>query len=257
MLGSIIVVGVVGAVVAAVYFRMWRTARRNRGRKLTAKAYELLKNNKRIEAAECYAKASLAHIKMKSKQPAVEALEQYIAVARTAAIKIMLKGTKTAALDRIRKIQVELSKNLSDKIHALDLDKIKVIAQDKDKDVELDKARKAAAVLDTACSGSERVDGITSKADVKLAQKRLEQYTLIHAMTDYRLKALDELNRCLSGMKDQQSIWCSYLEQIHALDVLMVKARENDLGFVVDEALKIPEVEQAFLGAFSGLGEVL
>ena len=47
------------------------------------------------------------------------------------------------------------------------------------------------------------------------------------------------------------------LEEIKSVSSLIDKCQSNDLGVVVDEALRLPELEHTFLGAFRGLDEVL
>ncbi len=75
-------------------------------------------------------------------------------------------------------------------------------------------------------------------------------------------KLQSEIAKVTSDKNMQTSIGGSNIEQVsllegvRGLDLLIAKARENDLDFMIDEALKAPEVEHAFLGAFNGSDEV-
>ena len=70
-------------------------------------------------------------------------------------------------------------------------------------------------------------------------------------------KLQSEIAKVISDKNNQVSIVGSNLESVNGLDLLISKVRENDLDFIVDEALKTPEVEYVFLDAFRGLDEVL
>ena len=70
-------------------------------------------------------------------------------------------------------------------------------------------------------------------------------------------KLQSAIAKTISHKNMQSPIVGSNLEGFSGLDLLIAKARENDLNFVVDETFKTPEVEQAFLSVFKGSDEVL
>ena len=172
MVGLVVFVGALGVVVFIVSYRRLRASKRNLCGKLTAKGEDLVKKNELSAAVECFARASIAGFKTKAYDAATKALEQYTTTAKTLIIKSVLSGGKTEAVERVSKLQSEISKTIS--------------------------------------------------------------------------------HRTM-----QSPIVGSILEGVSGLDLLLAKAGENDLDFVVDAALKTPEVEGVFLGALTGLDEVL
>ena len=70
-------------------------------------------------------------------------------------------------------------------------------------------------------------------------------------------KLQSEIAKNISDKNMQSLIGRSSLEGVRGLDLLISKAGDNYLDFVVDDALRLPEVEHAFLGALGGLDEVL
>ena len=74
---------------------------------------------------------------------------------------------------------------------------------------------------------------------------------------DHISKLQSAITKVTSDKRIQSLIVGSNLKGFSDLDLLLAKARENDLDFVVDETLKTPEIEHIFLGALHGLDEVL
>ena len=70
-------------------------------------------------------------------------------------------------------------------------------------------------------------------------------------------KLQSEISKAISDKNVQSLIACSILEGVRGLDLLIAKARENDLDFIVDAALKTPEIEYVFLDALRSLDVVL
>ena len=70
-------------------------------------------------------------------------------------------------------------------------------------------------------------------------------------------KLQSEITKVTSDKRIQSLIVGFSFEGVSGLDLLISKAHDNDLGFVVDEVLRLPELEHIFLGALRGLDEVL
>jgi hypothetical protein len=168
---SVVSVGLVG-IVSVVAFRHLRTSRRTLWNRLVAKGEILVKKNDLASAAECFAKASIVGFKDKTNIAAVKASERYTNTAKSLIINSVLRDSKTEAIERVCKLQRELTKFVSDRsLQALIVD--------------------------------------------------------------------------------------SNFEGFSSLNLLIDKARENDLDFIVNAAFKVPEIEKAFLGIISGLDEIL
>ena len=120
------------------------------------------------------------------------------------------------------------------------------------------------------CFAKASIAGFKLKSNVA-AVKALEFYTatakiliitsvLGGAKTekDERVSKLQrKITRTLSDKSVHSLIAGSILDGVSGLDLLISKAGDNDLDFVVDAAFKIHEVEHSFLEAFSGLDEFL
>jgi YVTN family beta-propeller protein len=66
-----------------------------------------------------------------------------------------------------------------------------------------------------------------------------------------------ELTKFISDRSLQALAVDSSFEGFSSLDLLIDKASENDLDFMVNAAFKVPEIQATFLGVFKGVDEVL
>ena len=141
---------------------------------------------------------------------------------------------------------------------------IKLVA----KGEELVKKNELQAAVE--CFVKASIVGFKTKS-IDTATKALERYIAIakslvinSVLSGFKTEAFkrisklqSEIAKNISNKNMQALIGRSSLEGVWGLDLLFSKAVDNDLDFLVDEALKTPEIEQVFLGAFRGLDEVL
>jgi YVTN family beta-propeller protein len=120
------------------------------------------------------------------------------------------------------------------------------------------------------CFAKATIVGFKDKTNIA-AVNALERYTkttksqLVNSiLSDTKTEASErisklhrELVRFISDRSLQTLVVGSSFEGFSSLDLLIDKASENDLDFMVNTAFKVPEIQATFLGVLKGLDEVL
>jgi hypothetical protein len=183
-------IGTAGFAIPRVYRRQ-KVARQTMGYRWMVKGEECLEKGNLLEAAESYANAYLANIKLKSEKKAKESIEQYGNLTKTIICQTMLGNKDKAMLEHVDKIQNELKKSkLTPKEHypheISEVDLLLEKARNNDLDFMIDVAMKKEDLkekLNRALKGKDEINvnelatqlECTSKATQKLLLKAIEQ----------------------------------------------------------------------------------